>query len=94
MEDQIADIEEMLSPWWRRAVMIVMVTGFAVLIWVTAKAYQDAPPIPDFVVNPAGETVFTRDDILGGQEVFLKHGLMDNGTIWGHGGYLGPDYSA
>jgi nitric oxide reductase subunit B len=22
------------------------------------------------------------------------YGLMDNGTIWGHGGYLGPDFSA
>jgi nitric oxide reductase subunit B len=28
--------------------------------------------------------VFTRDDILSGQQVFLKYGLMENGTIWGH----------
>ena len=33
-------------------------------------------------------------DVGAGQEVFLKYGLMDNGTIWGHGGYLGPDFSA
>ena len=38
--------------------------------------------------------VFTADDVIAGQQVFLKHGLMDNGTIWGHGGYLGPDFSA
>ena len=25
--------------------------------------------------------------------MFLKYGLMNNGTIWGHGGMLGPDFS-
>jgi nitric oxide reductase subunit B len=38
--------------------------------------------------------VFTADDVIAGQQVFLKHGLMDSGTTWGHGGYLGPDFSA
>ena len=33
-----------------------------------------------------------RADILAGQEVFLKYGLMDNGTVWRHGVYLGPDF--
>ena len=50
--------------------------------------------IPEKFVNPAGGMVFTADDVIAGQQVFLKHGLMDNGTIWGHGGYLGPDFSA
>jgi nitric oxide reductase subunit B len=70
------------------------VVGFAVLIWLTARVYVDAPPIPEKVVSSTGETVFTREDILAGQEVFLKYGLMENGTIWGHGAYLGPDFSA
>jgi len=83
-----------LSPWWRNSVIIVLVIGFAVLIWMAVKAHQDAPPIPEKVVGPSGETIFTRDDILAGQEVFLKYGLMENGTIWGHGAYLGPDFSA
>src|SRR4030066_1047329 len=85
---------EKLSPWWRRSVIIVLVIGFAVLIWMAIRAHKDAPPIPEKVVGPSGETIFTRDDILAGQEVFLKHGLMENGTIWGHGAYLGPDFSA
>jgi len=38
--------------------------------------------------------VFTSAEILRGQEVFLKYGLMEHGTLWGHGAYLGPDYSA
>jgi nitric oxide reductase subunit B len=83
-----------LSPWWRYGVLIAFIVGFGVLIWVSAGAYKVAPPIPERVVGPNGETVFSGDDILSGQEVFLKHGLMDNGTLWGHGAYLGPDFSA
>jgi len=61
-----------------------MVVGFTILIWLSAKTYQDAPPIPERVVETSGEIIFTREDILAGQSVFLKYGLMDNGTIWGH----------
>lgn len=85
---------EKLSPWWRRSVIIVLVVGFAVLIWMSIRVYEDAPPIPENVVGPSGETIFTRKDIVTGQQVFLKYGLMENGTIWGHGAYLGPDFSA
>jgi nitric oxide reductase subunit B len=83
-----------LSPWWRRSVIIVLVIGFSVLIWMAIRAHHDAPPIPENVVGPNGETVFARNEIVTGQEVFLKYGLMENGTIWGHGAYLGPDFSA
>ncbi len=41
-----------------------------------------------------GTVVFTGADIQMGQEVFLKYGLMEHGSLWGHGAYLGPDYSA
>ncbi len=85
---------EKVSPWWRRAVILVLVAGFGVLIWISARSYRDAPPIPQKVVSLAGEEIFTRADILAGQEVFLRYGLMENGTIWGHGAYLGPDFSA
>jgi len=71
-----------------------MVFGFTILIWRSVATYSDAPPIPASVVGPAGDTLFTADDILAGQQVFLKYGLMENGSIWGHGAYLGPDFSA
>ena len=83
-----------LSPWWKIGVIFTIFVGFSVLIFITIKAYKDAPPIPLKVVNAGGETVFTREDILAGQQVFLKYALMENGTIWGHGAYLGPDFSA
>ncbi|HSM98871.1 MAG TPA: hypothetical protein VLS47_07620, partial [Gallionella sp.] len=83
-----------LSPWWLRTVLIVMVLGFAGLLMITALAYRNAPPIPARVVDAQGSPLFSGDDIRDGQAVFLKYGLMDNGSIWGHGAYLGPDYSA
>ena len=60
-----------LSPWWWRAVIYVMIAGFAVLSYVTIRTYTDAPPIPGRVAGPNGETVFTRDDIVAGQQVFM-----------------------
>jgi nitric oxide reductase subunit B len=83
-----------LSPWWKRTILAVMVFGFAILIAITVLGYKQAPPIPGKVVNAQGTTLFTGDDIRAGQGVFLKYGLMDNGSVWGHGAYLGPDYSA
>lgn len=85
---------ESLSPWWGRAVALVMVFGFSALIMLSLKAYDNAPPIPAKAVTADGGVVFTADDVSSGQAVFLKYGLMNNGTIWGHGGMLGPDFSA
>ncbi|HWU67790.1 MAG TPA: cbb3-type cytochrome c oxidase subunit I [Stenotrophobium sp.] len=86
--------EPELSPWWLRSVLIVMVVGFALLGAITLLAYRNAPPIPAQVVAADGTVLFTAEDVSEGQAVFLKYGLMDNGSIWGHGAYLGPDYSA
>ncbi len=71
-----------------------MAAGFAVLIWIAVRTYQIGPPIPEKVVDAGGNTLFTGADVTAGQQVFLKHGLMDNGTLWGHGAYMGPDFSA
>ena len=85
---------ESLSPWWRNSVILVLAIGFSILLWIAVRAYSDAPPIPDRVVNARGEAICTGADILAGQQVFLKYGLMENGTVWGHGAYIGPDFSA
>jgi len=83
-----------LSPWWRHSAILVMIAGFSVLSFVTVLTYTNAPPIPNQAVDVTGTVVFTETDIQMGQEVFLKYGLMEHGTLWGHGAYLGPDYSA
>ena len=83
-----------LSPWWRRSVILIVGVCFIVLVWITFRTYTDAPPIPERVIDASGKRLFVADDILSGQEVFLRYGLMQNGSIWGHGAYLGPDFSA
>jgi nitric oxide reductase subunit B len=88
------DTQKGLSPWWRRAALLVMAGGFLILGFTTVKTYQNAPPIPERVVDGEGKVLFTGDDIRKGQEVFFKYGLMEHGTLWGHGAYLGPDFSA
>jgi nitric oxide reductase subunit B len=83
-----------LSPWWRHSAILVMIVGFSVLSYVTVLTYTNAPPIPEQAADGTGTVMFTGADIQMGQEVFLKYGLMEHGTLWGHGAYLGPDYSA
>jgi len=83
-----------LSPWWRNATILILIAGFSVLSYITVLTYSNAPPIPARVTDAAGAQVLDRQTILSGQEVFLKYGLMEHGTLWGHGAYLGPDYSA
>src|SRR5215470_328162 len=83
-----------LSPWWRHGAILVMIFGFSVLGVVTALTYKNAPPIPAKVLDASGQFLFTREDIERGQEVFFAHGLMEHGSLWGHGAYLGPDYTA
>ena len=85
---------ESLSPWWKHTVILILIVGLSVLVWLTIRTYSHAPPIPETVRDADGATLFTRQDIVAGQHVFLKYGLMDNGSIWGHGAYLGPDFSA
>ncbi len=94
MGEEAEQAEHELSPWWRRAVLITVAVGFAILIAVSVGAYRTGPPIPQKVIGPDGEPLFTGDDVLAGQQVFLKHALMQNGSVWGHGAYLGPDFSA
>jgi len=85
-----------LSLWWRRGLVLILLLEFAVLIWVTTGSFyrESQPPIPEKVLDRSGLVVFTGTDIKAGQQVFLKKALMNNGSIWGHGAYMGPDFSA
>ena len=93
-DQTLTENDRPISPWWLRTILIVMVLGFTGLITITTLAYHNAPPIPAQVVDAQGAALFSGDDIRDGQTVFLRYGLMDNGSIWGHGAYLGPDFSA
>jgi Nitric oxide reductase subunit B, cytochrome c-like domain len=84
----------MVSSKWGQAIVIVFLFGFFVLGLLAYRTYTSEPPIPAKVVDPAGQVLFTRADIIHGQETFLRNGLMEYGSIFGHGAYLGPDFTA
>jgi len=60
---------------------------------MSPHTYTDEPPIPANVVDANGTTLFTGSDITAGQELFLKNGLMEYGSIFGQGAWLGPDFT-
>ncbi|MEI7830899.1 MAG: nitric-oxide reductase large subunit [Prolixibacteraceae bacterium] len=72
----------------------VMTISFAVLIYYGIEIYREAPPIPDKVVTADGTLLFTGQDIKDGQNVWQSMGGQEMGTIWGHGAYQAPDWSA
>ncbi|MBF0469692.1 MAG: cbb3-type cytochrome c oxidase subunit I, partial [Desulfamplus sp.] len=55
---------------------------------------QDLPPYPKQVVSEDGKLLTGKDQIMAGQQVWQKYGLMDLGSVWGHGTYRGPDFTA
>lgn len=71
-----------------------MVVMFGILLFLGSEIYQMAPPIPKGVESASGEVLYTRDDIETGQNVWQSIGGMEQGSIWGHGSYLAPDWSA
>jgi nitric oxide reductase subunit B len=71
-----------------------MIVSFAVLCWIGTRIYQEMPPLPDRVVTTTGETVFKSGEISAGQNVWQSLGGMQVGSIWGHGSYVAPDWTA
>ena len=86
--------ELLISKAWIQAVVVVGLLGFLLLGILAYRTYTDEPPIPSKVLGSTGELLFTGQDVVAGQEVFLKNGLMEYGSIFGHGAYLGPDFTA
>ena len=83
-----------VSPLWLQGSILTFIIGFSVLAFSAIRIYQDHAPIPERIVDEAGNVLFTRQQILDGQEQFLTYGLMQFGTVYGHGAYLGPDFTA
>jgi len=75
------------------ALAVVIIGSFAVLGGVGRKMISEAPPIPD-VYTTQGQLLFTGSSITDGQGVWQSIGGQEIGTIWGHGAYVAPDWSA
>jgi nitric oxide reductase subunit B len=73
---------------------VTLFTAFFILGFYGREVYRQAPPIPDRVVTVDGRVLMTDDDILTGQQVWQSTGGQQLGSIWGHGAYQAPDWSA
>ncbi|WP_297101700.1 nitric-oxide reductase large subunit [uncultured Draconibacterium sp.] len=74
--------------------ILVMVISFGILGYFGREIYRQAPPIPEKVITPDGSVLFTSADIKDGQNVWQSMGGQEVGTIWGHGAYKAPDWTA
>jgi nitric oxide reductase subunit B len=72
----------------------VIVMSFSVLLFFGREIYKQAPPIPSKVITPDGTVLFTGQNIKDGQNVWQSLGGQEIGTVWGHGAYQAPDWSA
>jgi len=82
----------------RKTIAKVIVAAFLLNLVVMGAgawfAYQEAPPIPEEVVGPDGETIATGETVQDGKAAFQQYGLMNHGSILGNGAYYGEDYTA
>jgi len=63
-------------------------------LWVGSEIHRVMPPVPSAVVTPDGQSIYTRADIEKGRQVWQSIGGHQLGSIWGHGSYVAPDWTA
>ena len=72
----------------------LLAVSFSVLLWVGTEIHRVMPPIPAKVVSEYGDVLYTRADIEKGRQVWQSIGGQQLGSIWGHGSYVAPDWTA
>jgi len=85
-------VAEYRKLWW--TLIAVLAVTFTLLGYFGREVYRAAPPIPDQVVSTAGDLLMTEESILDGQTAWQSVGGMQLGSIWGHGAYQAPDWTA
>lgn len=76
------------------SLVIMSIVSFSILLSIGSDIYREAPPLPDKVVTTQGTQVYTYDDIDQGQLAWRSMGGHQLGSIWGHGAYVAPDWTA
>src|SRR6187455_1713035 len=76
------------------SLIVVLGLSFLTLGYYGGEIYRKAPPIPKRVVTADGQVLFTAQQIKDGQNVWQSIGGQQVGSIWGHGAYVAPDWSA
>src|SRR6185312_3048895 len=76
------------------AFALVMGVSFSVLGWIGTRINAEKPPIPVRVVTTSGQVLVADGAIERGQNVWQTMGGMEVGSVWGHGSYVAPDWTA
>src|SRR5437870_2284115 len=74
--------------------VLVLIVSFAILGWIGGRIYQEMPPIPEQIVATDGTVLIDNGQIQAGQNVWQSLGGMELGSVWGHGSYVAPDWTA
>jgi nitric oxide reductase subunit B len=77
-----------------RWLAFIFVLSFGALGYLGLQIYLTAPPIPTAVTSSNGDVIFTGEQVQRGQQAWLSAGGQQLGTVWGHGSYIAPDWSA
>ena len=77
-----------------RILAVICLMSFAVLGWIGREIYLAAPPIPNEVVTSDGRVLLTGAQVQQGQQAWFSAGGQQLGSVWGHGSYVAPDWSA
>jgi nitric oxide reductase subunit B len=72
----------------------VFVFSFSILGWIGTEIFRQAPPVPRSVVTTDGKTLVGDNEVSDGQNVWQAMGGMQVGSVWGHGSYVAPDWTA
>mgnify|MGYP001273943587 CR=1 FL=1 len=73
---------------------LVLALTFTLLGLFGREVYRQAPPIPARVEREDGRLLATGEQILSGQQAWQSMGGQQVGSVWGHGAYQAPDWSA
>ncbi|MDG6897389.1 nitric oxide reductase large subunit [Actinobacillus delphinicola] len=74
--------------------IITLTATFTLLGFAGVEVYRNVPPVPTAFVDEAGNTIISHDEIMQGQDAWQSTGGMEIGTVWGHGAYQAPDWTA
>ena len=79
---------------FQKLLLLVIFASFAVLLYAGHRIKQEAAPIPQRVAAANGEEIIAPGEIEDGQNVWQAMGGMQVGSVWGHGSYVAPDWTA
>src|SRR4051794_40151556 len=74
---------------------LVLLCSFTILGWFGVEVYRKAPPVPaKILVAGTDRVLYSAEEIKDGQNVWQSMGGQEVGSVWGHGAYVAPDWTA